>query len=431
MEYELTALDNGLRIITSSMPHTHSVSVGFYLAVGSRYEEDDNVGVSHFIEHMLFKGTAHWPTAADLAAAIEGRGGVFNASTSQEITTYWVKVAQPHLAVALEVLVDMLRAPTFAPEEIEKERHVISEEISMTLDIPEELVGILSNQLTWPNHPLGHDIAGTQASIAHLQRETILNFLYQHYRPSGTVIGVAGNVSHASVVEALGELLADWSDGPPSWFEPAPPLPDKPRWRVVHRPIEQAHVMITLPGLPRNDPRRFALGLLNGILGEGMSSRLFQRVREQQGLAYSVESYASLLADTGIVNIYASVDPDRVDQAVRSLLNEVNRLREAPVSPEELHRAREYSKGRMLLSLEDTLAVSGWYGRQALLTNEILEVEQVIEALNAVTPEDIQQLAQDLFYPTSLTLAVVGPVREDAITQGLECLDNLPVGRHG
>jgi predicted Zn-dependent peptidase len=400
--------------LTSPMPHTRSVSIGFFIGVGSRYESDEQSGVSHFIEHMVFKGTAKRPTARDIAVAIEGIGGLFNASTGREASTYWAKVAQPHLDIAIDVLVDMLRYAKFEPEEINRERRVIIEEINLTLDTPDSLVHLLINELVWPNHPLGRDVAGTKESLSALDREDLLTYLRRHYQPNNTVVSVAGDVEHEAVVGTIAAFLGDWATGEAaSYYRPAEDNQAEPRLRIHHKETEQAHLCLSVPGIPRNHPDRFKLRLLNAVLGEGMSSRLFTEIREKRGLAYSIYSYISAANDTGAVGVYAGVDPRRIEDAIRAILMEWDRLRQESVPADELAKAKEFVKGRLLLQMEDSFSVAAWVGHQEVLSPEVLTVDEVVEAIDAVTATDIQQVAQGLFLGEGLNLAVVGPFEDE------------------
>lgn len=396
------------------MPHTRSVSIGFFIGVGSRYESDEQSGVSHFIEHMVFKGTAKRPTARDIAVAIEGIGGLFNASTGLEASTYWAKVAQPHLDIAIDVLVDMLRHAKFEPEEINRERRVIIEEINLTLDTPDSLVHLLINELVWPNHPLGRDIAGTKESLSTLDREDLLTYLKYHYQPNSTVVSVAGNVEREAVVGKIATFLGDWAMGEAaSSYRPAENDQVEPRLRIHYKETEQAHLCLSVPGIPRDHPDRFKLRLLNTVLGEGMSSRLFTEIREKRGLAYSIYSYISAVNDTGAVGVYAGVDPRRVEDAIRAILMEWDKLRQESVPADELAKAKEFIKGRLLLQMEDSFSVAAWVGHQEVLSPEVLTVDEVIEAIDAVAATDIQRVAQGLFLGEGLNLAVVGPFEDE------------------
>jgi len=395
------------------MPHTRSVSVAFFVGVGSRYESDDEGGASHFIEHMLFKGTQRRPTARDIALAVEGIGGVLGASTGREATVYWVKVPRPHLEEALDVLVDLLRHAKFDPAEVERERHVIIEEINLTYDTPSDLVFLLNNRLLWPDHPLGRDIAGTKESVEALTREALLAYLKRHYRPNNTVVSVAGNVEHEAVVEWMAAHLGDWAPGEASAFRPAEDNQAEPRLRVQYKETEQAHLCLSVPGLPRDHPDRFNLRLLSCVLGEGMSSRLFTEIREKRGLAYSVDSYFSTMRDTGAVGVYAGTAPERLEDALEAILGELDRLRREEVPAEELTKAKEFVKGRILLQMEDSFNVAAWFGQQETLSTQVLTVDEVLAAVDAVTPADVQRVAKGLFRGDRLNLAVVGPLQSE------------------
>jgi len=411
--YELTTLDNGLRVLTVTMPHVQSVSLGFFMGVGSRYEHKSVAGASHFVEHMLFKGTARRPSPREIADAIEGKGGVFNGSTSLETSLYWAKVAAPHLPNALDVLSDMLLNATFDPVELEKERTVIAEEISYSLDTPDSLVQLRVNQLQWPDHPLGREIAGTRESVASISRESLLAFMADHYRPGEVVLGLAGQITHDEAVALANSHLAAWQPGSDRQWEPAPPNGQGPRLHVGFKDTEQAYLSFSFAGLSRHDPDRFVLRLLNVILGEGMRSRLFQEVRERLALAYSVDSYISAFQDTGAVGMYAGTAAHRAQDVVRVMLGELDRLRQEPVPQAELRMVKDFVTGRMALSLEDSFAVASWYARQQLLSREILEPTDVVTSFEAVQAADIQRLAQALFQIERLNLAVVGPFADN------------------
>jgi predicted Zn-dependent peptidase len=411
--YELCTLDNGLRLLTVTMPYAQSVSIGFFLGVGSRYESDSLAGASHFVEHMLFKGTARRPSPLQIAEAIEGKGGIFNASTGMEATLLWAKVAAGDLPETFDVLSDMLLDPTFDPKELEKERAVISEEIKYAYDAPDSLAQMRVSELQWPDHPLGRDIAGTQTSVSCLGRQALLSFLADHYRPERTVLALAGRVDHKEAV-ALGQVnLGAWERGPGLSFEPAPPPGEETHLHIEYRDIEQTHLGFSFAGLARNDPDRFVLRLLNVILGEGMRSRLFQEVRERLGLAYSVDSFVSSFQDAGAVSVYAGVAGPRVEQALRAVVDQLDRLRQEPVCEDELQKARDFVRGRLALSMEDSFTMAAWFARQTLLGPEVLEPDEALARLDAVTRDDIQRLAQTLFRLERLNLVVVGPYSEN------------------
>lgn len=412
--FQKTTLDNGLRILTQSMPHTRSVSALFLVGVGSRYEADTESGSAHFVEHMVFKGTDKRPTAYEIARAIEEVGGVFGAGTGRDTTVFWVKVAEPHLPIALDVLVDMLRHPRFDARELEKEAQVIIEEINLSLDTPSDLVCLLAYEQLWPDHPLGRDIAGTRESVLALKRDALMGYLARHYAPNRTVVSLAGNLKHDDIVARVVEYLGNWQPADTVSFVPAPDSYTMPRLNVCCRETEQTQIHISVPGLPLSHPDRFALRLLNVVLGEGMSSRLFQEIRERRGLAYSVDAFAEMLSDTGVVGMCAGVSPAQAVNTVNALLAEWDRLRQEPVPAHELHKAKEYLKGRMLLAFEDSAAYASWWGRREINNQPLESPDEIVARLDAVTPQAIQSVAQELFQGEKLNLVVVGPFQEKA-----------------
>jgi predicted Zn-dependent peptidase len=407
--YQKTTLDNGLRLITVAMPHTMSVSIGIFIGVGSRYEAEAEGGISHFTEHLLFKGTQKRPTAKEISEAIEGVGGILNGGTDKELTVYWCKVAQPHFPLALEVLVDMLLHSKFDPQEIEKERRVIIEEINMTRDSPQQWVSTLIDELLWPEHPLGRDIAGNKESVGAITKGMMLDYMAGQYQPANSVVAIAGNIQHEKMVTTVSQALGSWTNQqPPSGYSAYKEQPVR-RLCIETRDIEQAHLCLALPGLSLFHPKRFTLDLLNVILGEGMSSRLFVEIRDKLGLAYSIHSYVDHLLDCGAVLVYAGVEPKNLQTAIKAVLEQLSQLKEK-IPDSELTKAKELSKGRLLLRMEDSRNVAGWIGGQEILTGRILSVEQIVSIIDAITAEELKQLAEELLIGSQLRLAIVGPV---------------------
>jgi predicted Zn-dependent peptidase len=409
--YQKTTLDNGLRVITETMPHTRSVSICIFIGAGSRYEANSQAGVSHFIEHLMFKGTPRRATARDISIAIEGLGGIINAGTDKELTVYWCKVAQPHFSLALDVLADIVLHSKFDPGDIDSERRVIIEEIHMEKDSPSQLVNMLIDELLWPDHPLGRDIAGDKDSVAGISREMMLDYLACQYLPSNTVVSIAGALKHREMATAVNQALGGWTDQQPHPGYQAYKERPFPRLKLERKDTEQAHLCLGLNGLPLLHPQRFALDLLNVILGEGMSSRLFTEIRDRLGLAYSIHSYVDHFLDTGAITIYAGVEPKNLPVAIKAILEQLSRLKE-PVPEDELVKAKELAKGRLLLRMEDSRNVAGWMGGQEILTGRILSVDQVTSIINAITADEIKRLAQELLVASQLRLAAVGPVAE-------------------
>jgi predicted Zn-dependent peptidase len=413
VDYRKTTLPNGLRLLTLEMPQTRSASAMIFFGVGSRYESEAEAGLSHFIEHMCFKGTERRPRARDISIAIEGVGGVLNAGTNQETTHYWARVAHPHRALAMDLLADMLRHSNFAGEEAEKERKVILEEIKITFDNPSDLVTLLLDQTLWPDNPLGRDIAGYKETVAGFTRQDLLAFFHRHYAPNAAVVSVAGNIAHDVVLEEVQRLFGDWDGKAEGTFERVVDAQQAPRIKVFYKDCEQANICLGLPGLEIEHPDRYALRLLNTVLGAGMSSRLFLEIRENRALAYDVHSYGNRFADTGSTVIFAGVAPKKARPAIEAILLEVQRLKDVPVPDDELVKAKEFSKGRLLLSTEDSGSLAMWLGDQELATGRILTVEEVVARIEAVTAADIQRVARALFHQDKLTLAVVGPFKKD------------------
>ena len=410
--YQKTTLDNGLRIITSTMPHTRSVCVSLFIGTGSRYETDPEAGISHFIEHLLFKGTEKRTTAGEISAAIESVGGILNGGTVKELTLYWCQVAQPHFHLALEVLTDMLLHSRFDPQEIEKERRVIIEEISMSKDSPAQQVNMLIDDLLWPKHPLGRDIAGSKKSVTAITRETMLHHLQGQYLPGNTVAAIAGNIGHQEARDAVSQTMGDWTNPQPhrgySAYEPK----QERRVHIEKRDSEQTHLCLALPGLPLLHPQRFTLDLLNIILGEGMSSRLFTEIRDKLGLAYSIHSYVEHFLDSGSITIYAGTEPKNLETVTKAILEQLQLLKEI-VPASELSKAKELAKGRLILRMENSHNVATWMGGQEILVERILSVDQVISIIDAITAEELEQLARELIVSEQLRLAVVGPISKD------------------
>lgn len=412
--YRKSTLSNGVRIVTSSMEHVRSATLHLNYRVGSRDEEDAQAGIAHFIEHMLFKGTERRPHSSAITEEIEGIGGNIDAGTSRETTSYSVRVPYDALQVGFDVVADMLRGSLFRPDDVEKEREVITEEIRGINDIPDEVVGELIDRLVWGNAPVGRPIAGFEETVARLERDDLLRFLSTRYSPERLVISAAGKVEH-EVVVALAEKtfgdLAPGGDTPSTAFSPLPQT--KPRVELIGREIEQANLSMAVQAISYSDPRKYAQYLLHIILGGTMSSRLFLRIREDLGLAYNVGSYFPTLVDVGWGTIYAGVDPDRAEQTVSAILDELARLRTEPITPTEFERARRYVTGSLLMGLEGSAPVASWIGMRELLLGDILTPEQVVTEYNAVTIDEVQALASELFLPERLNLAIVGPYEDD------------------
>lgn len=395
------------------MPHSRSVSLVFFLKVGSCYETEPQSGVSHFIEHLCFKGTEKRRNAQEISEAIEGTGGIINGGTDKEITTYWCKVASNHLILALDVLVDLICNSRFDEEDIDNERGVIIEEIRMSIDSPRQRVDMLIDELLWPDHPLGRDIAGTEETVGSLQRVQIKEFFSAHYTPDNIVISVAGDVEHELLKDNLYRLMGSREPVTGTGRFPFRNEQLSSRLCVETRDIEQVHINMAFPGLSLEHPDRFTVDLLNIILGGGMSSRLFSEIRERRGLAYDVSSCADHFIDTGSFMIYAGVNPQRLDDTLQAVAEQVDLLKRVSVGEEEVKHAKEKVKGRLMLAFEDSRNVANWLGAQEVLTGHINTLEEIISRVEDVTSDDIKRIANTLFVPGKINLALVGPVSKD------------------
>jgi predicted Zn-dependent peptidase len=391
------------------MPGMRSASIAFTFSAGSRYEQDSVVGVSHFIEHMLFKGSQRYPTARRISEAIEGVGGVFNGSTGKELTSFTARVPGEYLPVIMDVMADMLRHSLFDPVEMEKERGVIIEELSSTQDDPQEWVNLLIDEVMWPGLPLGRDDAGSIETVARLQRSDLLSYLNTYYRPNTLVISVAGNIDPQQVRRLAEGLLGDWAPSQrPEWIA-CPPPAGVPSVRIITKATEQTNISLATLGTSYSSPDYYVSLLINALLGDGMSSRLFQSIREEQGLAYDIGSYMNSYYETGSLVVSASVDPSHTDETIGAIVAELEQLRAIPVPLDELERIKAYMRGSILLSLEGTQQVASWLGNQESLQNRVRDADEVVAKIDAVTAQDIQRVARTCFAPEWRRLAIIGP----------------------
>jgi len=408
--YKKNTLKNGLRVLTSYMPHTHSVCIAFFVGVGSRYESTKEAGISHFIEHVSFRGTPDRPTSRDISEAIEGVGGILNGATDKEMTFYWCKVASKHFPDAADVLADMLLNSKFDPSDIEKERQVIIEEIHMCKDSPSQQASMLIDELLWSGHPLGRDIAGSKETVTAIDRAALLKYMNSKYTPHNTLIAVTGNVKEAKVMATVEKLLGGWSNSAPRPVFTKYKEKSAQRLHIEKRDTEQVHLCLGLPGISLLHKQRFHLDLLNVILGEGMSSRLFAEIRDKMGLAYGISSYVEHFLDSGALTVAASVDPTNLNKAIKAIIQQLHLLKEE-IPEAEMRKAREISKGRLMLRMEDSRNVAGWLGGQEMLTGSILSVEEVEAIIDNIQVSDLQRIARELIQTEKMRLVVVGPVK--------------------
>jgi predicted Zn-dependent peptidase len=407
--HHITRLENGLTVATSEMPHMASVSLGIWVGVGGRYEPADLSGASHFIEHMLFKGTRR-RTAKEISQAVEGIGGYLNAFTAEENTCFYSKARSDRFDELLDVLLDMFLHSTFNPRELDKERGVIKEELAMYLDQPQQHVQELLNETLWPGHPLGRSLTGTKKTLDDLDRARLLAFQRRNYVAAGTLVTAAGNLRHARVVKAVSRSARRFARGPRPQFLPVTLEPAGPRLRLFTKDTAQAQLALGLRTCSRHDERRFALRLLNTLLGENMSSRLFQILREDFGLAYSIHSSLSFFDDVGVLVISAGLDTDQLSRALKLILRELRRFTQAPPPLRELRQARDYLIGQLDISLESTENHMTWLGDQLLGYGKVIPPAQIKRRLLEVRPAAIRDAARAFFRSDRLHLALVSPL---------------------
>ncbi|TMK76670.1 MAG: insulinase family protein [Actinobacteria bacterium] len=409
--YERQLLPNGLRLLTAPIDHAKSVSCFIMLAAGSRYETPETNGIAHFSEHMFFKGTERRPTARDIGSEIDSIGGEFNAFTGKEYTGYYVRCAGEHRSIALDVLADMLRRSKFDPEEIDREKGVIVEEMNMYFDTPRDYISGVYDSLLYGDQPLGWDIIGRKETVRAATRDTFLGYIDRWYKPSRMVVGVAGMVG-GDLESEIERLLGD--------LEPAdtiePPRVALPnggsRVKVHTKASDQAHLCIGVPSYPLVHPDRYALQVVSTVLGTGMSSRLFTEVRERRGLAYYIYAVNHSYTDAGSLFSQAGVDIDRIDEAVTTIVDELRKIAAEPVPPDELEKARNVAKGRFVLQTESPHGLIMFGLRREVLEGEVAEPEEILAGLDAVTAEDVQRVAQDLIGNDKLNLALIGPFEQ-------------------
>jgi len=416
--YKRTVLPNGLRVVTGEMPHTRSTTVSIYVGAGSRYELDHEAGLSHFLEHMLFKGASRRPTAREISEAIETFGGMHNAATDREVTVYYAKVPDEAALQTVDILADMVRDPIMDSAELEKERSVIPEELATIEDSPGELAGILIDETLWPDQPLGRNVGGTPESVSALPLSAVNAYLKAQYVPSNMVLIAAGNLQHDRIVAEAERWLGDMPAKVPGAWHPLQAKPGARRLAIREKATEQAHLCIAYPSVALDHPDRYAVDLLSTILGEGMSSRLFLELREERALVYDVHSYPSEFRDAGSLTIYAGCDPENTRVTAESALEEVQKLL-AGMPDTEFEKGKSMARGRIQLRMEDTRSLAGWLGSQELLLGEILTVDEVVANINAVTRDDVLRVGRELLRPELATIAAVGPFESEAPFEGL------------
>jgi predicted Zn-dependent peptidase len=417
--FNLERLDNGLRILTAPMESAQSVTCAIMLAAGSRYETADTNGIAHFAEHMFFKGTERRPTARDISKEIDAIGGEFNAFTGKEYTGYYVKCAAESRDIALDVLVDMLRNSKFDPEEIDREKGVIIEEMNMYYDTPRDFISGVYEELLYGDQPLGWDIIGRKETVRNATRDTFRSYVDHWYKPARMVVGVGGKLGdglHERIAELLGDL-AEAGTGEP---EPARVSVNGTAQVKVHtKASDQAHICLGVHSYPLEHPDRYVLQVLSTILGGGMSSRLFTEVRERRGLAYYVYGLNHSYTDAGSLYAQAGVDIHRIDDAVSTIAAELRKIAQEPVPQDELDKAKSFAKGRFVLQLETSQGLIMFGLRREVLESRTPDPEEILAELDKVTAEDVQRVARDLIETRGANLAVIGPFDDPARFEAL------------
>jgi predicted Zn-dependent peptidase len=427
--FERTVLDNGMRVVSQHMPHARSVAVALFVGVGSRYEDEPQAGLSHLLEHLVFKGTRAHPVHGSLSEAIESCGGSANASTDHELTVYSARVPRAQAPRGLDVVAELALRPLLRQADLAAEKPVIVDEIRMYVDSPSDHVFSIFDELLFGRHPLGREIAGTPRSVRRATRQAVVEHWKRWYRPDNLVLAVAGAIGHDEVVRAARDW---WDPSTSSWLasEPdaanathrslielpqagvTPPVFSPPgAVRLAYRRLAQANLCLGMPGVSRDDPDRWALDLLAAVLGDGMGSRLFLELRERRSLAYDVSTFASTFADCGTFGINAGFDPDQAERVLAAILDQLERVVQEPVSAAELERARAYTRGRLELRMEETGSVAAWLGTGEMLLPRILTFEEVIEKLESISSDDLLRVARRLLQPGQARLAMLAPLR--------------------
>ncbi|MCU0587094.1 MAG: insulinase family protein [Syntrophobacteraceae bacterium] len=404
--YEKTVLSNGIRVVTEKIPYVHSVSMGIWVSAGSRDEQEDERGITHFIEHMLFKGTSR-RSALDIAKELDAVGGFANAFTSKENVCFHAKVLDRHLPLVVDVLTDLVLGSVFDEREIEREQQVILQEIRMIEDTPDEYVHILFQELYWKGNPLGLPIYGSVESIQNINRDRIIGYLSKAFDPNRIVITAAGNLEHMEFVDLIAPSMEKLNH-PQSLLERETPV-DQPLVRVIPKDLEQAHLCLGMPGTAQVDGGRFICYLLNAILGGSMSSRLFQEIREKRGLAYSVYSFANSHEDTGLLGVYAGISPDNTTETLEVIREQLEILARDSILESELSSAKEQLKGSMYLNAESTDSRMNRLAKNEMLFGRYIPFEESEERIDAVSSEEVRSWFQSVFQPNRLAVVLLGP----------------------
>jgi predicted Zn-dependent peptidase len=407
-------LKNGLRVIFVDTKTFPTLTTLLLVGAGSRYENKKNNGIAHFFEHMAFKGSQKYPNSFVISSTVEGFGGVFNAFTSKDHTGYWIKATTEHFETMIDVIADMVQKPKLLPEEIEREKGVIKEEINMYEDTPQRKVGEIFENLVYPDHPLGFDIAGTKETVQSFNRSTFVDYINSLYHPNNAVLVIAGGLGLSDYLGLIDNKFSGWKEGKKLMFEKIKESQAKPQMLIKYKKTEQAHFVLGYRSFGFNDERKYVLNLLATILGGGMSSRLFIQVRERRGLCYYISSGSESYDDCGSFITQAGVtnNLEKVKLAVRTVLEEHEKIKSGDIKSEELLKAKEMIKGRLMLSMEDSMNIASFYGTKKILQNKIISPEEIIAKIESVTAQEIANLAKEIFIPKNLNFALIGPFEQ-------------------
>ncbi|MFA5100187.1 MAG: pitrilysin family protein [Candidatus Omnitrophota bacterium] len=406
--YKKTTLDNGVRVISCPMKDRKSLALGIWVAVGSRYEQPSAAGISHYLEHMVFKGTRHY-TCQQIKESIEGVGGAFNGFTSEEVTCYFVKMPARYLDRGIDILSDMVARPLLRDEDVRKERTVILEEIKMYKDQPQSYVYELLDSLLWPGHPLGTSTLGSEETVTAVNRNALDAYRAACYAPANIVVSAAGSFDHCALADKVNSRLKTLKKGAANQYIPAVSSQSEPQVRILAKDTEQSHLVVGFHGLKRNDPMRYSLALLHIILGANSSSRLFNEIREKRGLAYEIGTHVKFMADTGAFIVHSGVDNTKVKDTVKLIFEGLRLVKEKLVSADELKRAKEYYLGQLTLAMEDTMDQMLWIGETTTTLDKTFALEEIIKEVKKVSPADIRQVSRNIIKPENSNFAMIGP----------------------
>ncbi len=418
--YKKTTLNNGIRVITHNMPKMQSIALGIWIKVGGRYESIENKGSSHYLEHMLFKGSKKY-SCRKIKESIEGVGGYLNAFTSEEFTCYFTKLPSKHINLSLDILSDMAINPLLGQADIDKERTVILEEIKMYKDLPQSYVYDLLDELLWPNHPLGMSIIGSSESVSRIDKDDLSSYQRAYYSPLNMVISAAGPLSHNILVNRIKDIFSPLKDKTINVFCEVKESQHKPQLKIMNKDTEQTHMALGFHSFKRDHPLKHAVALLHIILGANMSSRLFNEVREKRGLAYEIGTAVKRFHDTGAFLVHAGIDNHKVTETINVVLKEIEKIRQALVSIDEFKRAKDFYLGQLMLALEDTLDHMLWIGETTSSMDKVYALKDIVKEVNRIERKDIKEVANHIFREKAVNLALIGPLKdkENAISNQL------------